>query len=140
MIETKEELQAKYFLGIWHEQKKTLTIEQKDKIGRAYLKYGVGVDDATIDDFLHNKFNASHSIGMRQAAIDEGKNDLDSFWKDVASITPESYSGDDITWLITKGRSIALYQMCLIIDPPWEIKSNGSALIGKIHTNAIAYK
>ena len=131
---------ANNFFSLWREQKKTMTSEQKESIGQAYLKHGIGVDDEKIDDFLRGRNTASYAIGMRQGGVEQSKNDLAAFWKDVISVTPNCYSPDDVSWLCGKGGSIALYSMLLTIDPPWEMHNNSSALIGKIHRNACIYK
>src|SRR3989344_372754 len=95
-----------YFSALWVKQRRTLTSDQKNSIGVAYLKHIIGVDEKTAGAFCKEEspenWSASHSVGVVQAGIKPHKDDSTNFWREVVEIAPDVYSNEDLEWLINE--------------------------------------
>jgi len=165
---------VQYFRDLWTKQGFEVTPEQKDRVGIAYIRYVLGVDDKSIQAFTGNfkdlkldenpvqtimdvkkivgseldmekirkihtlysnnmlglseeeiasyarkqfeqraSFRADFEVGYRQGGARPSKNDYQSFWKEVAETFPETYSEDDLKFLIKHGGSTSSILICL---------------------------
>lgn len=123
---------AVYFANLWQKKGTKISVSQKDEIGLAYLEHILGENKESIEQFLANKFETTHLIGIKQAQLSTYKNDRTSFWQRVNEILGGIHSDADIEWLKSNK---AEYHILLHID-----QSQFSGLIRKIHNNAIPYK
>ena len=130
---------AQRFSDMWFEQHDTLTDDQQDQIGKAYLRHVVGINEATMDKFLRYDAQAHRLVGLRQAKVIDLKNDHLSFWKEVAEVTPGVYSIGDIQWLSAEEKEpfYGDYHFLMQLSHPWE---HNTGVIGLIHMNALNYK
>lgn len=127
---------ADYFVLMWKQQKDTLDAQQKDEIGKSYLKHILGVDDKTIERFLDDDLDANHAIGMLQSGSGTRRRDYDCFWNRVAEIIP--YDKEEMGWLAAHSQDdFAPYLLVCSING---LPQGDSHVINKIIINAHAYK
>lgn len=127
------------FIHLWEKQDGELNAEQKDQLGRAYLKHILGTEEKTIDAFLQDDKKAAHFIGMKQSGVGDRKSDYTAFWKEVAQVTPDAYSEKELSWLIAESLDEGAFMLLLRVDNP-KAPFGESPLINKIRVNAHAYK
>lgn len=134
-----EDLTAKiqYFSNLWQQQKDKLTPGQKDSIGLAYLEHVIGADKETIIDFSQEKYSAKDFIGRRQSRAEKLKEDYAGFWPAIAQIVPDTYSPEDLAWLIQNSEHEGAWQMLLYLD---DLPKGVSLMLNKLKCNAHAYK
>lgn len=136
---------VEYLYNLWLKQCGSLSSEQKDEIGYAYLEHIIGADEPTIHAFMQGDkqkrslehLKAYRFIAMRQGNAEPRKDDYESFWKEVNKVAPNVHSEDDLKWLIGVRDILSVYTMMSLID---EILKEESDVIKKININAHAYK
>jgi len=93
-----------YFLELWTEQGLSLSSEQKDEIGRVYLRDVIGADDETIEGFVGDlkgsDYDASRFVMLRQNLVEPSKGDYSKFWRKVSEIDAGTYTPKELSWLI----------------------------------------
>ncbi len=106
---------AQYFSDLWFYQAPDLSAEQLDKLGKAYLKHILGVNDEIIGKYVERKGNAENIIGMKMAGRDR-KDDYSNYWKEVSEITEREYSSDDLEWLAKDAGDWGAYDFILTTE------------------------
>lgn len=124
---------GRYFINLWKIHNALLSSEQKDGVGRSYLRHIVGVDEPTIKAFLEGDGRAQNLVGLRDGYV---PGNFPAFWDEVAEIT-KLYSPEDVTWLKGSGASDFPALMTLCIDTLLDEKSR---VLGKLNENSQAYK
>jgi len=131
-----EDPKVQYFSDLWWQQRKELTAGQKDNIGRAYLTHIIGADEETVQAFIQGSSRAQDFVGLRQGGAEQRKGDYSSFWNEVAEITSDVYTREDLSWLIETGIS-SVWHIEFQIE---EALRGESLVIRQIRNNAHAYK
>lgn len=123
---------------LWFSQRETATVEQKDKVGLAFISHVLGLGDGIAKRFAESNASAYYEVGMRQAHGCQGPGaDLPSFWKRVREIFPGVYSDEDTTYLNREGR---VEMTCHLL---WQLEiplAEESPILRSLARNALAYK
>ena len=80
-------------------QMETYTIEQKEKIGNAYLRYSIGLDEEMLYELKQGNEKTEKTLGVRQTRTDPITQNSDLFWRTVCNINPCIYSEEEKSWL-----------------------------------------
>jgi hypothetical protein len=92
---------AQRFSDLWFSQRKTASIEQKDKVGRAFITKVLGLSKEIARNFANGGRGAFNVVGAKQIAIHG--TDLADFWREVEMIFPDLYRENDIIFLAKYG-------------------------------------
>ncbi|MBU2496656.1 MAG: hypothetical protein KJ767_01175 [Nanoarchaeota archaeon] len=107
---------AQYFSDLWWQQGAELKEEQKDELAFVYLENIVGVSKEFIQKFMDKDVVSNYFMGMLNAGVLHDKNDYSTFWEEVAKITPEEYSKEDIHWLIKNSQEEGCFHIIHQLD------------------------
>lgn len=132
-----------YFSKLWEKQSKELSPYQKDKIGILYKFY---IQRERFDDVIKTylkKLSGDMIQNFFQDELDDLKTrgfkstepDYTSFFRGIAKIVPDTYSEEDINWLIQNAKDIGLWYMILKLK-----KNNYSPILSRLISCAVANK
>jgi len=125
---------AQRLYNIWFSQCSTATVEQKDKVGLAYIIQYLGFDEQTAQAFTSGDGSARHAIGMKQSNLPY--TNLAEFWNRIREIFPNTYTDEDIAFLTEGGpAAICTFLNSIEIAMAWD-----SEVLKALAINAHAYK
>lgn len=125
------------FSDLWFSQRATATVEQKNKIGLAYISKVLGLGDDVAWRFAQGDQGAYHQVGMRQGGGENYAPDLAGFWTRVQEIFPGIYNGDDISFLVEQGGVEATWHFQWQLEIPL---AEESPVLKALSVNAHVYK
>lgn len=131
-----EDQRAQRLSDQWFSSSKSTSVEQKDRIGKAYISKYLGLGDDTARQFMEGDENAWHAVGMKQAGIPEDA-DASAFWQEVQSISPGIHTKEDVEFLINESGVDGVFYFLDQIDP---IGRTESPVMRKLNVNADVYK
>lgn len=131
-----EDERAQRFSDLWFSQRKIAAVEQKDKVGLAYISKVLGLGDEVVQRFAQGDRHAYHKVGMKQSAIPTGT-DTSEFWKEVGTIFSNVYTDGDIDFLVKEGGIAAVLHFLWQLEVPL---AEESPVLGALAVNAHAYK
>ena len=70
---------AQYFSDLWFSQRKTATVEQKNRVGLAYISKALGLGDEIAQKFAQGDYQAYHIVGTTQSELPTI--DFFAFWE-----------------------------------------------------------
>ncbi len=120
---------------LWFFQRKTTSSYQKDKIGLAYISDVLELGEEIAQRFAEGDSEAFHFVGMKQSAIPF--TDTSNFWEKIGQIFPETYTEEDINFLIEKGNIGAVLHFLWQIEVPF---AEDSSVLRQLRMNAHVYK
>ena len=127
--------QVQKFSDLWFSQQSTATVEQKNKVGLAYISTCLGFGDEIAQKFADGDNSAFSEVGRKQSALFKGISTT-AFWQDIAQIFPDTYTKDDILFLSRVGIEGVLHFQSQIEIPLAE----ESPILRSLAINAHAYK
>lgn len=137
MAVSEEQLVVGRLRAFWRSQADTTSVEQKDAVGRLYLKAILGADDDLIRRFLEGDLQADADIGQKQSAVPVEEADFAAFWDGVVEIFPDVYSHEDIEFLKERGMIEAAFELLWALQP---YPRDDSPVLKAIRVNAHAWK
>ena len=122
---------------LWFSQRATATVEQKNKVGLAYISKVLGLGDNAARRFAQGDMNIIHQVGMRQGGAENYNPDLAGFWTRVQEILPEIHSNEDISFLVERGGVQATWHFLWQLEIPL---AEESPVLKALSINAHVYK
>lgn len=126
---------AQRLSDLWFNQMSSASVEQKDRVGLAYISKFLGLGEEVARKFTEEDPDAWHQVGLKQSAVPQ--TDATDFWREVSQIFPDTYSEDDIGFLIKDGGVAGVLQYIGQLEIPlaWE-----SPILRSLSINAHSYK
>lgn len=131
-----EDERTQQFSNLWFSQRETATVEQKDKVGLAYISKALGFGDEVAEVFAKGDRDVFHAVGMKQSAIPIDT-DVSGFWEEIRGIFPEVYTDEDILFLVTEGKVAAVLHFLWQLEVPL---AEESPVLRRLAVNAHAHK
>ena len=125
-----------YFSDLWSSQRATATVEQKDKVGLAFISEILGLGDDIAEKFVKGNVQAYKVVGMKQSTI-PFTTDTSKFWQEIQGIFPDAYGDEDMEFLIADGDVCAVLRLLHQLDHPL---TGESLVLGALVRNAHIYK
>jgi len=121
---------------VWFSQRTTATVEQKDRVGLAYISSILGLGDDIAERFVAGDRQVYHAVGMKQSGMPYNTN-TSKFWKEVQAIFPETYRDEDMVFLVGSKDVVAVLHFLWQLEVPlaWE-----SPVLRRLAHNAHVYK
>lgn len=133
-----EDERAQRLSDLWFSQRETATVEQKDKVGLAFISHALGLGDGIAKRFAESDTGVYHEVGMQQAHGCQGSNtNLLGFWERVREIFPGAYSDGDITYLSQKSGVEVAFHLLWQLEIPL---AEESPILRSLARNTHAYK
>lgn len=123
-----------HFSDLWFSQRRTATVEQKNRVGLAYISKALGLGDEVAQEFAQGDDAAYHIVGNMQSALP--CLDLRPFWQEIKKIFPESYTDEDVEFLAT-------FDILVVLHFKWQLEvlfAEDSSILSSLAVNAHAYK
>ena len=131
-----EDKRAQLFSDLWFSQRKTATVEQKDKVGLVFISKALDLGDEIAQKFAQGDHGTYRAVGEKQSAIPTNT-DLSGFWQKVKEIFPGVYTNEDMSFLIKEGGIDAVLHFVRQIEVTL---AEESPILRSLATNAHAYK
>jgi len=131
-----EEERAQHFSDLWFSQRKTAAVEQKDRVGLAFISKVLGLGDEIAQRFAQGDRGAYPIVGEKQSALPTNI-DFSDFWREVREIFPGDYTDEDIDFLAKKGDIDAALHFLWQLELPL---AEESPILRSLSINAHAYK
>ena len=135
---------AQRLAAFWTHLRLTVTLEQKDQVGLAYLSHVLAFGDDVAERLTREAdLEIQHQVGRRQGGwqSDPYTPDLKAFWERVREIFPGTYSQEDISFLVEKGGLEGVFEFLWQLEPwPLDPDLHRSSVLWKLMLNALAYK
>jgi hypothetical protein len=96
-------VRAQLFSYMWSAQCASATIDEKNRIGIAYVTHFLGLGEETAKRFAQGDFDACHEVGMKQGGLKPSEDNLRDFWEEMRKLFPSSYTNEDIEYLVHGG-------------------------------------
>lgn len=125
---------AQHFSDLWFSQRKAASIEQKNKVGTAYISKALGLGDEIAQKFAQGDHQAYHIVGTTQSALPTI--DFFAFWEEIGKIFPNTYTDEDIEFLAGGGIWTPFHLI-------WQLEvplAEESPILRSLAINAHAYK
>lgn len=138
-----EDERAERLSALWLSQRETATLEQKNRVGLAYISKALNLGEAIARRFASGEWDAYHQVGMLQGGAWSYKADLESFWRQMKELFPGVYSDEDIRFLVEEGEVSGVWHFIWQLQPALASQMwHGafSEILDKLHVNAHAYK
>lgn len=121
---------------LWFSQRTTATVEQKDRVGLAYISTVVGLGDEAAQKFAQGDRAIFHEVGLRHAGSEDYNPDFAAFWREIAKIFPGTYTQEDLNFLANWGLAATWH-----LESQIEIQqAEESPVLRSLALNAHAYK
>jgi len=131
-----EEEKAQHFSDPWFSQRKTATVEQKDRVGLTFISKVLGLGDEIAQRFAQGDRGVYRIVGEKQSAIPTDI-DFSDFWREVRGIFPNVYTNENIDFLAKKGDIDAALHFLWQLEVPL---AEESPILRSLSINAHAYK
>jgi hypothetical protein len=128
---------AQRLSDFWFSQRKSATVEQKNKVGLAYISKVLGLGDDVAQLFTEKDQDVYHRVGMRQGGVEAYTPDLVGFWAKVRELFPEAYGDKDMRFLVEYGGIEAVREFLFQLEVPL---AEDSPILKDLSANAHAYK
>jgi len=128
---------AQRLSNFWFSQRKSATVEQKNKVGWAYISKVLGFGDDVAQLFAEKDQDVYHRVGMRQGGVEAYIPDLVGFWAKVRELFPETYRDKDMRFLVEYGGIEAVREFLFQLEVPL---AEDSPILKDLSANAHAYK
>lgn len=124
------------FSDLWFSQQRTASVDQKDRVGIAYISNILVLGDEVARRFAEGDHDVYDRVGRRQGGLERFKPDLYGFWRKMGEIFPGIYTEEEVVFLVQEGMGIAsLFK--------WQLEiplAEDSSLLERLVHNAHAYK
>ena len=130
---------AKRLSDLWFSQKSTMTVEQGNEIGSAYISEVLGLGYKVTMRFSNGDRAACHEVGMKQAGVKMGEINVDGFWKKLNKIFPGVYTDEDIAFLVKEGGAGSVFHFLDQVTKSIPFNER-SPILRAIGINAHVYK
>lgn len=131
-----EEERVQHFYDLWFSQRKTATVEQKDKVGLAFISRILELGEEVAQRFAQGDREAYHTVGEKHSALPTDI-DFSDFWREVKGIFPGDYTNEDIDFLAKKGDIGTVLDFLRQLEIPL---AEESPILRSLSINAHAYK
>jgi hypothetical protein len=96
--------QAQHLSDMWFRQQKTATVEQKHRVGMAYIADFLGLGEEIAEAFRRGSRRNYFVIGHNRVVIHNSspylfRNNVFAFWRKIKEIFPDDYSREDVEFL-----------------------------------------
>ena len=134
---------ARRLSDLWLSQCESVTQEQKDRIGFAYIEKVLNLGKEVAERFVGGDRTAYHEVGMRQGGAKHYEPDLAGFWEEMRALFPGVYTDEDIDFLVKEGEVGGVWHFIWQLQPsmsakPW--RGAFSRILDELHVNAHVYK
>jgi hypothetical protein len=134
-LRSKEE-RAQRFSDLWFSQRETATVKQKDKVGLVFISKVLGLGDEIAQRFARGDREVYRMVGEKQSALPTDI-DFSDFWQEIREIFPNTYTDEDIDFLVKKGGIDAVLYFL------WQLElslAEESQILRSLWINAHVYK
>lgn len=132
-----EDERLQKFSDLWFSQCSSASVEQKDRIGTAYMSKVLALGDEVARRFVRGDPHAYDRVGLRQGGPEHYVPDLEGFWDEVEEIFPNTYSKEDIRHLVEKGGVPATRHLLWQIEIP---QAEMSKVLRRLAVNAHVFR
>lgn len=84
----------------WKFRARTVTSEEKDKVGCIYLTEIMGLNEDEIVFFMNEKTDIYQRVGIRHSNFSTNKQERLRFWSKIRDMFPDMFTDDDFKRLV----------------------------------------
>lgn len=128
---------AQRLSDLWFSQRETATVEQKDKVGLLYISRVLNLGDEVAKRFAEGDHAVYNQVGLREGGAISYQPDLQGFWSEMCEVFPNTYSEEDINFLVEQGGVKAAWHLQWQLEIPL---AEESPVLRSLAVNAHAYK
>lgn len=124
------------FSDLWFLQRETATVEQKDRVGLAYISKVLGLGSEVARRFARGDREANHQVGIKQSGVPL-KTGTSAFWQEMREVFPDVYTDEDAVLLTSEHGIFAVSHFI------WQLEisfAETSPVLHDLSINAHAYK